>query len=213
MSSKAKFKENHFFCPVCNISLTHILYGLFRLGSLPDEVQRGEAILGGCMIPTNPPLYFCSNCERSFTAYELPIEFFRTKESQPYTQADFDKYVDKLHSKKPDDVREALQVFERFAVTEAIPEIRANLSTTKYPEPRKSLVLLRKDLVQALWVIGLDEVVFDLIALCKGEHEYVQKEALRGLRFLASEENEVAKKYIEQIDDLTKDEPGKVIYL
>jgi hypothetical protein len=129
MSSKAIFKENRFFCPACNVSLTHILYGLFRPNSLPDEVQCGEAILGGCMIPKNPPIYFCSNCERRFTAYELPIEFFRTKESQPYTEADFDKYVDKLYSKNPDDVREALQVFERFAVTEAIPHYLCTLRT------------------------------------------------------------------------------------
>lgn len=111
--------------------------------------------------------------------------------SIPHTEADFEEYLGKLHSKSPDLLREALQVLERFAVTEAIPAIRSRLAETKN-------ALTRRDLVHALWVIGLDEVVEDLVAFLDDEHRWVRDEACSGLKFLASEGNKVAKANMER---------------
>ena len=171
------------------------MYGFLRLGLVPGEVEGGEVVLGGDISPETQPLYLCLKCNRRFTVYDLPVEVLKAQKSELHTETTrFNRNVEKLHSENPVTVRTALHVFEKFSIREALPEIKARLA--KLPE-QKSSVFLKRDLIHTLWVIGTDEVVSDLIGFCEGEHTLVKNEALTGLRYLASNGNRIAKKYIE----------------
>ena len=82
MGQKIIFKNNDYYCPHCSVKLTHILYGLVR--PIPEEVERGEAVLGGELTLDNlrgdAPEAYCRQCKREFTRFEFPIESFREKD-------------------------------------------------------------------------------------------------------------------------------------
>ena len=60
-------------CPNCSSSrVVPILYG-YPMGPMVDEVERGEAVLGGCLMSGNDPMKFCLNCETSFDYGEAPL--------------------------------------------------------------------------------------------------------------------------------------------
>ncbi len=189
MKPKAVFRDNTFFCPECEVKLRRIIYGLIR--KAPEEVKRGEAILGGCMM--GETIRDCPRCKRRFAAYELPLEFFKPKESPPYTPDEFDKYISQLLSPDADQMRAALTVFEFHAVTQALPAIRSRIATTEN-------AFTRSDLVQALWVIGGEAVVEDLVGYLEDAHKWVRREAGQGLRFLALEGNEAASVYLARVE-------------
>ncbi len=60
-------------CPKCGSDrVVPILYG-YPIGPMVDAVERGEAVLGGCLMSGNDPMKFCLNCETSFDFGEPPL--------------------------------------------------------------------------------------------------------------------------------------------
>ncbi len=60
-------------CPKCGSKrVVPILYG-YPFGEMQEAADKGEAVLGGCLMSGNDPLKFCLNCETSFDFGEPPL--------------------------------------------------------------------------------------------------------------------------------------------
>ena len=53
-------------CPSCNSNnVVTIVYGM-PSSELEEQAQRGEIILGGCVVTENDPELYCKDCGREF---------------------------------------------------------------------------------------------------------------------------------------------------
>ena len=53
-------------CPSCNTNnVVPIVYGMPG-SDLEEQEQRGEIILGGCIVTDNDPELYCKDCGREF---------------------------------------------------------------------------------------------------------------------------------------------------
>ena len=54
-------------CPYCGTKLLKVVYGMPAQETL-EKAEKGEIILGGCIIEENQPKYFCNNCKKDFSS-------------------------------------------------------------------------------------------------------------------------------------------------
>lgn len=54
-------------CPACGEGTLHpIIYGLVRDGKLREKADRGEVVLGGCLVGEDSPKWECPECGHRF---------------------------------------------------------------------------------------------------------------------------------------------------
>lgn len=70
-------------CPNCEKELSEILYGLVNLDDdeLKKEIEDKKIILGGCVVSSDSPRYYCRFCKHYFNVDMEEVDGRKRKQS------------------------------------------------------------------------------------------------------------------------------------